>query len=203
VKRGRWAAGALALAGVLGCGIGVGRDLSRLPPQEVIYDDLCKVQDYFDAIAVGQDRPPAVGSASEVQKGNDNASGGITTFAFETEAQLRTIRRVLNENWEKLPPKLMTTAPRIDLQVKWAEKAGVRRVVTTEDAQITYEGITSFLPYHICLSELLFGAPLYKTRRDLLGLPPLVIPPDAAVADATPGDGGGDAGAPLDAAAAH
>jgi hypothetical protein len=70
-----------------------------------------------------------------------------------------------------------------------AEKAGVRRVVTTEDAQITYDGTTSSLPYHICLSELLYGAPLYKTRRDLLGLPPLARPPDAK-ADARAADGG-------------
>ena len=26
------------------------------------------------------------------------------------------------------------------------------------------------LPYHICLSELIYGAPLYKTRRTMLGL---------------------------------
>ena len=193
-------AGALALAAVVGCGIGVGRDLSKMPPQEVIYDDVCKVQDYFDALAQGQEKPPTVASSSDVQRGSE-AAGGVTTFAFETESQLRTVRRVLSENWTKLPPKLNEVS-RIELQVKWAEKAGVRRVVTTEDAQITFDGNTSYLPYHICLSELLFGAPLYKTRRDLLGLPPLGTPA-APVATAAPPDGGSEGGAPLDVQAVH
>jgi hypothetical protein len=196
VKRRKLAAGALALVGV-GCGIGVGRDLSRMAPQAVVYDDLCKVQEYFDALAQGQEKPPVVVSSSDVQKGSD-AAGGLMKFAFENQS-LSTMRRVLTENWSKLPPKLMS-AERIELQVKWAEKAGVRRVVTTEDPEITYQGTTSYLPYHICLSEFLFGAPLYKTRRELLGLPPLAPPPP--VAAALP-DAGCYGGAPLDAQVIH
>ena len=185
------AACAVALAGAVGCGIGIGRDLRGVQPPEVIYDDVCKVQDYFDAVAVGQERPLVVASSSEVQRKADrDAAGGIAIFAFESDGHLKLLRRVLSENWNKLPNKLMS-APRVELQVKWAQKAGVRRVVTTEDAQITYGTTTSYLPYHICLSELLFGAPLYRTRRELLGLPPLVpaLAPLAPLADA---------GAPLD-----
>lgn len=193
----RWQlAAAAALAGAVGCGIGIGHDLSQMTPQAVIYDDVCKVQDYFDAVAIGQEKPITVVSTSEVSKGNDNALGGITTFAFESDPHLRLVRRVLTENWSKLPEKLMK-AQKVELRVKWAEKAGVRRVVTTEDAQITFDGNNAFLPYHICLSELLFGAPLYRTRRDLLGLPPLAMPPDAA--PAPPRDGG----AAADAQAMH
>jgi hypothetical protein len=194
VRRGKYLATA-ALAGAVGCGIGIGRDLSQMTPQAVIYDDVCKVQDYFDAVAIGQDKPLTVVSTSEVSK-NENALGGITTFAFESDPHLRLVRRVLTENWSKLPEKL-TKAQRLELRVKWAEKAGVRRVVTTEDAQITFDGTSTFLPYHICLSELLFGAPLYRTRRDLLGLPPLAPPPDAAPAPSP------DAGAAADAQAVH
>jgi hypothetical protein len=188
---------ALALAGAVGCGIGIGRDLGHMTPQAVIYDDVCKVQDYYDAVALGQERPPSVVSATDISKGTDNAIGGLTTFSFDSDSQLRLVRRVLTENWSKLPEKL-TKASRIQLQVKWAEKAGVRRVVTTEDAQITYDNTTTYLPYHICLSEMLFGAPLYRTRRDLLGLPPLVAPVDAQVA--TRADAGADA---RDAQAIH
>jgi hypothetical protein len=197
VKRARWVAG-VALAGAIGCGIRVGRDLGQMQPQAVIYDDICKVQDYFDAVATGQEKEPAVLTSTDIVKGLDGgAMGGRATFSFQTDAQLRLIRRVLNDNWEKLPDKLMKSAQRIDLEVKWAQKAGVRRVVTTEDAQISYDGTTAHLPYHICLSELLFGAPLYRTRRDLLGLPPLA-PPDAQSADGRP-----DAGAAMDTLAVH
>jgi hypothetical protein len=194
VTRARWAAG-VALVGAIGCGIRVGRDLSEIPPKAVIFDDACKMQEYYDSVAMGQEKAPAVVSSTEISKGADgNATGGRETFSFQSDAQLRLIRRVLTDNWEKLPVKLMKSAQRIDLEVKWAEKAGVRRVVTTEDAQIIFDGTSAHLPYHICLSELLFGAPLYKTRRELLGLPPL------ASADAQPAalvaDGGADGRAP-------
>src|SRR5436190_10480068 len=103
----------MALAGAIGCGIGIGRDLSQTPPQAVIYDDACKVQSYFDAVATGQEQAPAVVSASEIVKGSDHeAAGGLTTFSFQSPAQLRLIRRVLSENWEHLPVKLMSTAQR-------------------------------------------------------------------------------------------
>jgi hypothetical protein len=181
------AAGALALAGAVGCGIGIGRDLRSMPAQLVVYDDLCQVQGYFDDVAAGKAQPPRLVSSSDVQRSADHdAAGGVSLFAFESEAQLTLLRRVLTDNWSKLPPKLMT-ASHIELQVKWAEKAGVRRVVTTEDAELSYDGKTGFLPYHVCLSELLFGAPLYKTRRELLGLEPvagpIVEPPAPAVTD--------------------
>jgi hypothetical protein len=171
VRRVAVAAGALALAGAVGCGIGIGRDLRSMPPPAVIYDDVCKVQDYFDAVTVGSAQLPAVARSSEIERisTKKQAPGGVTTFVFEGPAQLELLRRVLKDNWNKLPEKLLA-APRVELQVKWAEKAGVRRVVTEEDAQITYGERTGYLPYHICLSELLFGAPLYKTRRELLGL---------------------------------
>jgi len=197
VRRAQWVAG-VALAGAIGCGIRVGRDLGQMPPQVVIYDDVCKMQEYFDALALGQEKAPAVVSSTDISKGPDGGpTGGRAIFSFQTDSQLRLIRRVLSDNWEKLPEKLMKSAQRIDLEVKWAEKAGVRRVVTTEDAQISYEGTTAYLPYHICLSELLFGAPLYRTRRDLLGLPPLAPPPDAQP------DARADAGAAADALAVH
>ncbi|HEY0710061.1 MAG TPA: hypothetical protein VGG33_24835, partial [Polyangia bacterium] len=33
-----------------GCGITVKRDLSATQPGAVVYDDLCELQDYFDAL---------------------------------------------------------------------------------------------------------------------------------------------------------
>jgi hypothetical protein len=167
--------GATALATAVGCGIGIGRDLRDVPTQTVVYDDVCKVQDYYDALATKQLNPPAVVSSSEIERtSSTQPAGGITSFAFEEPGQLQALRKVLQENWKGLPDKLLQ-APRVEVQVKWAEKAGLRRVVTTEDAQINYDGTTSYLPYHVCLSELLFGAPLYRTRREMLGLPPVQV----------------------------
>jgi hypothetical protein len=188
-----------ALVAAVGCGIGIGRDLRDVPTQQVIYDDDCKVQDYFDDLARGDVHPPAIVASKEVEHATGaQPTGGITTFAFEEDPQLKVLHRVLEENWKKLPPKLMA-AKRVELQVKWAERAGVRRVVTTEDAEIRYDDTSSYLPYHVCLSEFLFGAPLYRTRRELLGLPPIPIPVDGGARD---GGGSGDGAVP-DASSAH
>ena len=74
-----------------------------------------------------------------------------------------------------------------ELEVRWAEKAGVKRVVTDQDAQIYIDGKDDYLPYHVCLSEFIFGAPLYKQRQALWGLPD-----PSKKAAATSGDGRGE-----------
>jgi hypothetical protein len=75
--------------------------------------------------------------------------------------------------------------------VRWAEKAGIRRVVTDQDAELFIGPQSYYLPYHVCLSELLYGAPLYKQRQVLWGLPnpsariPLDLVLDGGAPDAT------------------
>ncbi len=181
--------GAIGAAALTACGIGVERDLSRIPPREVIYDDLCGVQDYHDTLLMNKADPPSVANTNELESTEGKRrSGGRTTFAFEAPYQLQTLRRVLRENWKRVPDEIMK-AERVALEVRWSEKAGVRRVVTTEDASIGVGREMEPLPYHVCLSELLFGGPLYHTRRQLLGLSPLAPEPATpanAVESATP-----------------
>jgi hypothetical protein len=166
-----------ALLLVAGCGISLRRDLAGLPPGSVISDDMCGVQPYHDAIAAGQARPPRVVRSLDVEKASGNHPiGGRTVFAFDDEFNLHELRRVLGENWQHLPVALLT-APHLELDVLWSEKGVLRRVVTTEDVPISDGHRTLYLPYHICLSELLYGGPLYRTRRAMLGLPPLPAPP--------------------------
>ena len=55
--------------------------------------------------------------------------------------------------------------------MRWAERAGVKRLVTDQDAEIVDRRQEHLLPYQVCLSELLFGAPLYKQRQVMMGLP--------------------------------
>ena len=76
----------------------------------------------------------------------------------------------VHENWRRLPETL-ASANRIELEVKWSEKAGSKRVVTDEDPEMAVGGETFTLPYHVCLSELLYGEPLYRQRRVMWGLP--------------------------------
>ncbi len=162
---------ALVMLGTAGCGIALRRDLATVPPQSVVYDDMCGVQSYHDAIESGKSKGPAVLVSADMAKlDGDRPIGGTATFAFDDEFTLNQLRRVLSENWDRLPPEVMTAA-KLKVGVQWAEKAGVRRVVTTHDAEISDGKMTWYLPYQVCLSELLYGAPLYKTRRAMLGLP--------------------------------
>ena len=197
----------LLLVGV-GCGIAVQRDLSAIPPGQVGFDDMCGLQEYFDALEIKSTPPPRIVSALDMegQSGSKVTHGGQERFAFDSDFLLKHLRRVLNENWRRLPEPI-AIATDIEIEVRWSEKAGTKRVVTDQDSQLIVGSQSWALPYQPCLSELLYGAPLYRQRRAMWGLPLPVQHPDGG-ADAEPPPistgplvgGGGDAGA---ADAAH
>jgi hypothetical protein len=176
----------------LGCGIYAQKKLASVPPAIVIYDDMCRLQEYHDTMASGQGQPPKVTHDTEILTPEaKEPMGGRTTFAFETSYQLKTLHRLLTEHWGRVPAEVMS-AERLTLEVFWGTKASVRRVVTNADAVIGVPSGRQFdLPYHACLSELLFGEALYKTRRAMLGLPPVepvtVFAPDGGGAAAVDG----------------
>jgi hypothetical protein len=198
----------LLLVGV-GCGIAVQRDLSAIPPGQVGFDDMCGLQEYFDALEIKSTAPPRIVSALDMegqQSGGKVTHGGQERFAFESDFLLKHLRRVLNENWRRLPEPI-ATATAVEIEVRWSEKAGTKRVVTDQPSELIVGGQSWSLPYQPCLSELLYGAPLYRQRREMWGLPlpgqhldggPTEEPPIST----GPLVGGGDAGAP-DAARAH
>ena len=164
----------------LGCaGPAVKRDLSAIPVGQVGFDDLCGLQEYFDEIALKMVAPPDLVDGADIEQVSRSATarGGRARYAFQTPVQLATVRRVLDQNWKNLPAKL-NSARRIDLAVNWSERAGLQRVANDSKPELFVEGVATPLPYHVCLSELLFGEPLYRQRRTLLGLPP--TPPPAS-----------------------
>jgi hypothetical protein len=190
----------------IGCSIAIRRDLSAVPPGQVGFDDMCGLQEYFDALEIHTSPPPRVVSALDLERpatdGGRPARGGRERFAFENDFQLKHLRRVLQENWRRLPEEL-DGAKSIEIEVKWSEKAGAKRVITDEDAEIAAGSQSWSLPYHVCLSELLYGEPLYRQRRVMWGLPlpgqkPAVAPaPAPPVTDA----GGSRDGGALESAA--
>lgn len=149
-----------------GCGTAVRRDLGKVPAGQVGFDDMCHVQDFWDTIVALKGAPPALLQSNDTT-GSKGKTGGRSTFRFEGEFQLTHLRRVLGENWKRLPDPL-AKASRVDLEVLWAEKAGVQRVAMDADAHLIIDDKSFSLPYHVCLSELLFGEPIYRNRRALL-----------------------------------
>jgi hypothetical protein len=187
----------------VGCGIAVQRDLSTIPPGQVGFDDMCGLQGYFDALEINTSPPPRLVTALDLEGENAGKAvrGGKERFAFETPFQVKSVKRVLSENWRRLPDQI-ANATEIEIEVRWSEKAGTKRVLTDQDAELSVGNQSWDLPYHPCLSELLYGDALYRQRRLMWGLPlPGQAPdggaPDAAPAAAppAPADGGAPAAA--------
>jgi hypothetical protein len=178
--------GLLLLA--VGCGIAVRRDLSAIPPGQVGFDDMCGLQEYFDALEIKTVPPPRLVSALDLEgtQGGKVVQGGQERYAFENDFLLKHLHRVLNENWRRLPEPI-ENAKAIEIEVKWSEKAGAKRVVTDQPAELTIGSQSWPLPYQPCLSELLYGAPLYRQRREIWNLPlPVTTPPAGGDAGAAP-----------------
>ena len=184
---------------LIACGIGIRRDYSTIPAGQVGFDDLCGLQDYFDTIEARIATAPEIVSAVDIEADSGKrVRGGKNTFVFETDFQLKTLRRVLEQNWSNLPETL-AKAPRVEIEAHWSEKAGVRRVVTNTDATISLPGQPPFaLPYHVCLSEILYGEPLYRQRREMTGG---TLPYHSIFADGGLDLGHADAGVPSGAGA--
>lgn len=164
---------ALACLALTTCAASIKRDLSAVPVGQVGYDDMCGLQTYFDAIAENGATAPAVTEAADVERQSASGTkrGGRARFAFETDLQLATVRHLLDENWKGLPPGV-GAARHIELDVSWSERAGVRRVANDSATELVVDGVATSLPYHVCLSELLFGEPLYGRRRAMLARAP-------------------------------
>ena len=160
-------------AGAVGCGITVARRFGKSTMNEVIYDDKCGLQEYWDNVAMGIVRLPQQVSSTELESTEGKrVSGGISTFAFTSDGQLAVLRRVLGDNWRRVPKEVMA-ASKVEVEVRWSERAENRFVVMSEDATLRVGRESYALPYHHCLSALLFGESLYHMRREMVGLSPL------------------------------
>jgi hypothetical protein len=188
---------AFALTAVA-CGIAIKRDLSTIPQGQVGFDDMCSLQDYFDSLEAGVTKEPVVVTSLDLEGGDGikTVRGGRARLVFEGEFLLKHLKRVLEDNWRRLPESL-ADAKKVEIEVRWAEKAGVKRVLTDQDAELFVGGESYSLPYHVCLSELLYGAPLYKQRQSLFGLPnPVSQKPLDLGLDGSAPDDGSEPGAP-------
>src|SRR4051812_24533046 len=185
----------------IACSVAIRRDLSAIPPGQVGFDDMCGLQEYFDAIEIRTSPPPRVVTALDLEGTSvgKRVRGGRERYAFDNDFQLKHLKRVLNENWRRLPESV-ATADKIEIEVKWSEKAGTKRVITDEEAAMTIGQETFDLPYHVCLSELIYGEPLYRQRRAMWGLPLPGLPAakatdgGAGARDGGAGTGPGDGG---------
>ena len=90
------------------------------------------------------------------------------------------------------PARALAKADRIDIEVHWAGEPACSGSSPTSDAELFVGRESLALPYQVCLSELLFGAPLYRQRRLMAGRG---LPYKSLLGDASKTDGA-DAGTP-------
>lgn len=199
--------GVVSSVAAVACSVAVKRDMSTIPAGQVGFDDMCGLQDYFDSIEAGVSRGPGVASALDLEGGDGQKTvrGGRVRLVYDNDFLLKHVRRVLNDNWSRLPEEL-PTAKKVEIEGRWAERAGIKRLVTDQDAVLFVDGEETYLPYQVCLSEFMFGAPLYKQRQTLMGLPdpsakapPIAASPSSA---APAPDGGAPAAVTGDGGAA-
>jgi hypothetical protein len=166
--------GATMWTASLSCAPTIKRDLSKVPAGQIGFDDMCGLQSYFDDIEARKEPAATLVSSTEFETNRQGHAlrTGRSRFAFQGRAQLSTLRRILDENWNRLPEGVVFS-PRVDLDVYWSERDGLRRVASNQDARVIAGGDEVTLPYHVCLSELLYGAPLYHQRREVMGMPPI------------------------------
>jgi hypothetical protein len=175
----------------VGCGIAIRRDLSNVPPGRVGFDDMCGLQEYFDALEIKTSPPPRVVNALnlEGESAGKAVRGGKERFAFDNDFNLKVVRRILHDNWRGLPDEL-DRASDVEIEVQWSEKAATKRVVTDVSSELWIGNRSWSLPYHPCLSELLYGEPLYRQRRQMWNLP-LPAMSDGGVTEVVPAADGG------------
>ena len=173
----------LVAAALVGCAVGVRRNLAKTSPNEVIFDDHCHLQDYFDNLARQRDKPPELVRSDEIQSSDSEKTlGARSAYRFGEATSLPALRRLLVENWKALPAAVMA-APEVEVEVRWCEKVGTRWAVNDENVTLRAAGKTYALASHPCMTAFLFGQALFERRRELVGLPPLPVPPDAGAAD--------------------
>ncbi len=155
-------------------------------------DDTCGLQDYFDDVASHAVDPPVLVSSEEIENvAKEQTLGGRSTYAVGPGLSRATLRRLLDENWTL--PSQVGRAERLELDVRWAEKASSRWVVTTEKWVLRADGQTYAMAFHPCLTSFLFGQKLYALRREMLALPP-PPPPLMKTRAASPAAGATDGG---------
>lgn len=166
----------LSTSAMVGCAVGGRRDLSKTPPNEVIFDDHCQLQDYFDDVARGLQSPPTVIRSDEIQTvDSEKTLGGRSAYRLAANTSLKPFQKLLTENWKPVPAEILQS-DEVEVEVRWCEKLGTRWVVNDDNVELKGGGKVVALAPHPCLTSFLFGKNLYERRREVLGLPAIAAP---------------------------
>jgi hypothetical protein len=157
-----------------GCGPASKRDLSNIPQREITFNDLCHLQDYFDQRnAAGhsqfRSRNEQISETAETEPDEfGQASRRITgsgEYIVTQRSSQRRLRRLLDEEYVRLPALQISPGERVILRVEWWQSGRIRRLRPDRDIEVQTRQGSYRLPFNPCVGEFLFGAEAYAMRR--------------------------------------
>jgi len=157
----------LGLLGAAGCGPAL-RSFEIFTPdrvRDVQFNDQCKLQGYFD----GNPAEPQEESESSVTGGRGRAFGRVI-YLLEPGSVQSTFRRIVDSYYKDLPPLASSRPLRVTVNFTTScqtRTTAFRQIPIGSRTELEWEGGTTSLPYHPCLSAFFFGRPYYEARRKL------------------------------------
>jgi hypothetical protein len=161
-----------------GCGPATRRDLASVPQQQVTYDDLCHLQDYFDQRATAHTPAFRVMNEQSTETSRVEADEhgrmrpvvlGEGTYRVRDRSDRLRLRQLLREEYRRLPDmRILPPDTVVDVHVSWWQSGTIRRLRPDADVEIVIEGQSYELPFQPCVGEFLFGDEPYTMRRNIL-----------------------------------
>ena len=197
-----WAA--VLFASVLGCGPTVRHALPTNDQRHITYEDLCRLQDWYDQRVAAHTPPFRVMNEQSTETADrapdENgrlrhvALGEGTYLIAGREDRIR-FDRLLRDEYSDLPP-LALTAPEgnVQVHVSFWQTGSIRRIRPDVEVTLEFDGHSHELPSHPCVGEFLFGTQAYAMRHNVISAE------SARARGEIPAAYAGDAAAPDDAA---
>lgn len=166
---------------VASCGPVSRRDLSGIPQRQITFDDMCHLQEYFDARRAANARPFRVEEeqSTETQAMEPDENGrmqrvmiGEGTYVVRDRAARRRLAQLLGDEYDRLPSLRLTGREAgesgVRVRVGWWSSGQVRRLRPDREIVIRVGSESMSLPFNPCVGEFLFGAEPYAIRRRVL-----------------------------------
>lgn len=168
---------ATVLATTAGCGPASRRDLSTIAQRQISFDDECNLQAYFDQRNNSSARPFRIldetQNTTEVAVPDDNGEVrarrvevGSGEYEVSDRPARRRLQQLIDEQYVRVPDVgISQRGAHIRVKVRWWLSNSVRRLMPTDNIEITGPRGTATIPFNPCVGEFLFGAEVYAMRR--------------------------------------
>jgi hypothetical protein len=167
-------------ATVPSCGPASKRDLSQIPQRQISFDDLCRLQAYFDqrnhsparAFRVIDETQSTIETTVVEDDGRQRTRTvevGTGEYEITDRPARRRLQQLLDEEYDRVPDLgLLQRGARVRVRVRFWLSNAVRRLVPESPITITGPLGSASIPFNPCVGEFLFGSEVYRMRRRIM-----------------------------------